>query len=261
MSQPNPSRAHSFDQLFGQGCAAIRQRNWRRARGLFRRAVRIARERSDRLRARNATAVSEAMLGQVTRARRGLRSVLRLDDTCVVAHENLQLLDEATGAVSSSSCQDAEEPPSARTAQRIVLLSFLFNWPSTGGGIVHTVELARFLSEAGYEIQLIHPVYPALGDRRGPGLSVSDAAGGVHPTGLAAGDDRAAVVGGGAGISTRSRAAHRLLEFPAVVGGEPERVSGVVADAGPGRLVSAEQFAVVAHARRDGAVPEPSTTQ
>jgi glycosyltransferase involved in cell wall biosynthesis len=30
-------------------------------------------------------------------------------------------------------------------------LSFLFNWPSTGGGIVHTVELVDFLGRAGFE--------------------------------------------------------------------------------------------------------------
>ncbi|MEX0717770.1 MAG: glycosyltransferase family 4 protein [Planctomycetaceae bacterium] len=35
-------------------------------------------------------------------------------------------------------------------------MSFLFNWPSTGGGIVHTVELAQFLARAGYEVRLIH---------------------------------------------------------------------------------------------------------
>jgi glycosyltransferase involved in cell wall biosynthesis len=39
---------------------------------------------------------------------------------------------------------------------RIAIVSFLFNWPSTGGGIVHTVELCRFLREAGYEV---HHVY------------------------------------------------------------------------------------------------------
>ncbi len=40
---------------------------------------------------------------------------------------------------------------------RIALLSFLFNWPSTGGGIVHTVELANFLTQAGFEVRLFHP--------------------------------------------------------------------------------------------------------
>jgi hypothetical protein len=34
-------------------------------------------------------------------------------------------------------------------ARKIAVVSFLFNWPSTGGGIVHTTELCRFLGEAG----------------------------------------------------------------------------------------------------------------
>ncbi|MBI3467731.1 MAG: glycosyltransferase [Planctomycetes bacterium] len=36
---------------------------------------------------------------------------------------------------------------------RIGIVSLLFNWPSTGGGIVHTAELARFLSRAGYDVR------------------------------------------------------------------------------------------------------------
>ena len=42
---------------------------------------------------------------------------------------------------------------------RIAIVSFLFNWPTTGGGNIHSVELARFLSEAGYEVTLICPRY------------------------------------------------------------------------------------------------------
>jgi glycosyltransferase involved in cell wall biosynthesis len=39
------------------------------------------------------------------------------------------------------------------------VLSFLFNWPSTGGGIVHTVELAQFLAKAGYEVRHFYARY------------------------------------------------------------------------------------------------------
>jgi GT2 family glycosyltransferase/glycosyltransferase involved in cell wall biosynthesis/SAM-dependent methyltransferase len=39
---------------------------------------------------------------------------------------------------------------------RVAILSFLFNWPSTGGGIVHTVELADFLGRAGYDVRHIY---------------------------------------------------------------------------------------------------------
>ena len=35
----------------------------------------------------------------------------------------------------------------------MAILSFLFNWPSTGGGIIHTVELAQFLERAGFDVR------------------------------------------------------------------------------------------------------------
>ena len=42
---------------------------------------------------------------------------------------------------------------------RIAIVSLLFNWPSTGGGIVHTAELAQFLSLDGYDVCHFFAVY------------------------------------------------------------------------------------------------------
>ena len=42
---------------------------------------------------------------------------------------------------------------------RIAIVSLLFNWPSTGGGIVHKAELAQFLSLDGYEVCHFFAVY------------------------------------------------------------------------------------------------------
>ena len=53
--------------------------------------------------------------------------------------------------------RETEVESNAPAGQRIAIVSFLFNWPSTGGGIVHTVELAQFLSRAGYEVQVFAP--------------------------------------------------------------------------------------------------------
>ncbi|MES2789461.1 MAG: glycosyltransferase family 4 protein [Planctomycetota bacterium] len=41
--------------------------------------------------------------------------------------------------------------PQRRT--RVAIVSALFNWPSTGGGTVHTAETARFLTRAGYDVR------------------------------------------------------------------------------------------------------------
>lgn len=55
----------------------------------------------------------------------------------------------------------AAEPSSSKA--RIAILSFLFNWPSTGGGIIHTVELAKFLRLAGYEVEVVSPRFNPWG--------------------------------------------------------------------------------------------------
>ena len=46
---------------------------------------------------------------------------------------------------------------------RVAILSFLFNWPSTGGGNHHTAELAAFLALAGYEVKHFFAQFPSWG--------------------------------------------------------------------------------------------------
>lgn len=52
----------------------------------------------------------------------------------------------------------APDFPSSRPF-RIAIVSLLFIWPSTGGGIVHTAELAQFLSLDGCEVCHVFAVY------------------------------------------------------------------------------------------------------
>ena len=66
---------------------------------------------------------------------------------------NLRLLEADFGSASP-------EPVTAdHSAQRIAIVSLLFNWPSTGGGIVHTAELAQFLTRAGFEVCHFYAVH------------------------------------------------------------------------------------------------------
>jgi hypothetical protein len=46
---------------------------------------------------------------------------------------------------------------------RVAILSFLFNWPSTGGGNHHTAELAKFLARDDYEVKHYFAHYPIWG--------------------------------------------------------------------------------------------------
>ncbi|MBM3501196.1 MAG: glycosyltransferase, partial [Armatimonadetes bacterium] len=63
---------------------------------------------------------------------------------------------------------DAAKP--AQTGRRIAVVSLLFNWPSTGGGIINTVGMLRGLERAGYEVRHFYAQAAALGvgDLRAP---------------------------------------------------------------------------------------------
>ena len=101
----------------------------------------------------NDLAVLDVIDGDMDGARSGFRTALQHDPACDPARVNLAELEllAATPMRDSAIADDQKsmEPPRIKVA----ILSFLFNWPSTGGGIVHTVELARFLGEAGYEVK------------------------------------------------------------------------------------------------------------
>ncbi|QDU39661.1 2-deoxystreptamine glucosyltransferase [Maioricimonas rarisocia] len=94
--------------------------------------------------ARNDLAVLAALQGDVAGARRQLVSVVSDHPAAVAALENLQLL------MGQQEPNELADRSSFRT--RVAVVSMLFNWPSTGGGTVHTKELCQFLAGAGYEV-------------------------------------------------------------------------------------------------------------
>lgn len=77
-----------------------------------------------------------------------------------------------TNDVSSSPQQERTDsghlaPTSSRGSSsrrtKVAILSLLFNWPSTGGGTIHTYEAAKFLSRAGYEVKHFYARYDGWG--------------------------------------------------------------------------------------------------
>ena len=102
----------------------------------------------------NDLAVLAALHGDVNRARSGLESVR---EECEPSRLNEALLNaEFSQPAVTPFSSDLAFPVSAGSSPdpiRVAILSFLFNWPSTGGGTVHTAELARFLVEAGYDVR------------------------------------------------------------------------------------------------------------
>jgi hypothetical protein len=105
----------------------------------------------------NDLAVLAVMRGDTEAARRGLQAALAIDGECELARANLALLGERPDAEPGGRCAGSAAAVQRASGGfmgkletyptvRVAILSFLFNWPSTGGGIVHTVELARFMA-------------------------------------------------------------------------------------------------------------------
>jgi hypothetical protein len=119
----------------------------------------------------NDRAVLAVLAGNRQAALDQFREALAVDASCEPARLNLALLEsepaDAQSFTQANHGRDAmhesasaDAPPIATEAPiRVAVLSFLFNWPSTGGGIVHTVELVQFLAKAGYEVRHFYARY------------------------------------------------------------------------------------------------------
>jgi glycosyltransferase involved in cell wall biosynthesis len=113
----------------------------------------------------------EALAGDIKAARRHFSRAVDLDVDCRAAHLNLEQLgteaaiDAQAASAMPASILPAPVAPShlAKGAARVAILSTLFNWPSTGGGTVHTAESAKFLQKAGYHVRHFYAQYPDWG--------------------------------------------------------------------------------------------------
>lgn len=98
-----------------------------------------------------------ALKGDLLTAIKHFRLALVADSNCRAARFNLQAIGEAENGPPSSGNN------AAAVHTRIAILSLLFNWPSTGGGIIHTVETGQFLQRAGYEVRHFYAQHPEWG--------------------------------------------------------------------------------------------------
>lgn len=137
----------SLSQAYNRACHLAERGEYAEARALFLEL----REKDGGLDAQvaNSLGVLAAVEGDEEIARAEFIQAIQFDSDCAAARDNLALL--GGDSTENGNADDG------RT--RVAILSFLFNWPSTGGGIIHTVELAKFLEQAGYEVRLMHPVF------------------------------------------------------------------------------------------------------
>jgi hypothetical protein len=134
----------------------------------------------------NDLAVFAALDEKFDEACEGWRAALNSDPECMSARLNLDMVQadlsllaptlnvpplhaspapESDGPLATENPDsDVRDPnPSPRGPTRIAVLSFLFNWPSTGGGNMHTAGLVEFLGRAGYDVRHFYSRYPAWG--------------------------------------------------------------------------------------------------
>jgi glycosyltransferase involved in cell wall biosynthesis len=121
----------------------------------------------DRALVLNDLAALQVLRGDLAGARDRLEKALALDPTCHSAKSNLELLEPELAPVERPVCVPRPTPPSQLQEPeppiKVAILSLLFNWPSTGGGNVHTYELAWFLAAAGYYVRHIYARYRPWG--------------------------------------------------------------------------------------------------
>lgn len=171
MGHQNPSHDFAVDVLHASDLAA-EEGFWNEYRNVCELAIAgetaAARERLVRLSSlrlsgrcrtliKNDVAVLWALEGRFEEAESALAAAVSESDACPAARANLALLRAGRPAANPSRTHGSTDtwiPPGASEQRiRVAIISFLFNWPSTSGGIIHTMELARFLGLAGYEVQ------------------------------------------------------------------------------------------------------------
>lgn len=117
--------------------------------------------------AANDLAVLAALDGDLAGAHAALRDALAAGGPCEPARLNAAVLEAELASrcpqpgTAASALSGPSVPPTGPV--RVAVLSLLFNWPSTGGGTVHTAELAHFLARAGYDVRHFYARYPGWG--------------------------------------------------------------------------------------------------
>jgi len=159
---------------YRQACELAQKWSYDTARRLYAKLEKATREPDPHHRAliRNDLAVLAALEGRYDEAQQGWQAAIELDQDCLQAQLNRDLVQAELDLAGThpqpepapSNGTDSPAPylkPSSPI--KVAILSFLFNWPSTGGGNMHSAGLAQFLARVGYEVKHFFARYPAWG--------------------------------------------------------------------------------------------------
>jgi hypothetical protein len=177
-SRVNRAGTSDHPRAYGRACRLAVRGRYEQARRLYASLSRKGMESRLQALITSDLASLAAIEGRLDEAREGWRTALELDTGCLPARLNgdfAQGIADHVGPDASHALRpgaarpdiparpEPRPPDSDGRSTKVALLSFLFNWPSTGGGNIHTVELARFLGRAGFDVRHIHARYPEWG--------------------------------------------------------------------------------------------------
>lgn len=128
-----------------------------KSRGGLHRLLSIASDVNLLAHVHNDLGVLASFSGQFVEARRWLENAHNFNPQWGVPLENLRQLNH------SNTVPDDGAVPEFTRRSRIAIVSLLFNWPSTGGGTVHTAEVGEALQRAGYDVRHIYVEYAEWG--------------------------------------------------------------------------------------------------
>ncbi len=163
---------------YWKACEFVREGKYEDARAAYLRLARgFARGTNPRLRAlvQNDLAVLDAMQGKLEEACEQWRGVVEADETCLPARLNFGLIraemswspahGNSNPENQNLNADDGAAVPGAREPRpvRVAVLSLLFNWPSTGGGNMHTAGLVEFLGRDGFDVRHFYAQYEPWG--------------------------------------------------------------------------------------------------
>jgi glycosyltransferase involved in cell wall biosynthesis len=109
----------------------------------------------------NDLGVLAAMRGELAAARGEFERARALQPGLAAARLNLSRLGTPSGP--AADVQKDVAPPQEDTGRRIAIVSMLFGWPSSGGGVHDTVAVASHLREYGLSVRHFYAVCPAVG--------------------------------------------------------------------------------------------------
>jgi hypothetical protein len=163
---------------YWKACELAREGRHDDARAAYLRLAReFARGTPPRLRAlvQNDLAVLDAMPGKFEEACEQWRGVVEADGGCLPARLNFGLIraemswSPAHGSskpeIRNPNGEDGAAVPEAREPRpvRVAVVGLLFNWPSTGGGNMHTAGLVEFLGRDGFDVRHFYAQYEPWG--------------------------------------------------------------------------------------------------